>query len=69
MLDNPAPGGVKKGDSPSETVKIIERQSKKPRFQKANLGKFRVQLLGSNSITLKKAPEYKFNSNISNFRK
>ena len=67
--DDPEGSGVKKGNTPSETVKIIKRQSRKPRFQKAILGRIEISLQSPNSVALKNLPNYKTITKVSNFRK
>ena len=67
--DDPVGSGVKKGKTPSETVKIIKRQSRKPRYQKAILGRIEIRLQSPNSVALKNLPNYKTITKVSNFKK
>ena len=67
--DKPIGSGVKKGNTPGETVKIIETQTIKPRYQKAVLGRIEIRLQSPNSVALKNLPNYKTITKVSNFRR
>ena len=67
--DKPIGSGVKKGNTPGETVKIIETQMRKPRYQKAVLGRIEIRLQSPNTVALKNLPNYKTITKVSNFRR
>ena len=63
IRDYPATGGVKEGDTPSKSLKIIRKSNLRPKGFNRKIGNLTLQIKSPEVVTVKKLEKKIYNNN------